>query len=82
MLASMTSFATHYRAGEILYEHITDRRYRITAISYTDPASLADPSTIEIEIKFGDGSSEKIGRTTRTVLSNRVVQNVYVVTHE
>ncbi len=82
MLAAITSFATHYRAGEILYEHITDRRYRITAISYTDPQSFADPSTVEIEIKFGDGSSEKVSRTSRTVLSTRVVQNVYVVTHE
>ncbi len=82
MLLSMSSFATHYRAGEILYEHITDRRYRITAISYTDPQSLADPSTVEIEVKFGDGSSEKVNRSSRNVLSNRVVQNVYVVTHE
>ncbi|MBP9186944.1 MAG: gliding motility-associated C-terminal domain-containing protein [Bacteroidia bacterium] len=82
LFIAAASYATHYRAGEILYEQITERRYKITAISYTDPSSFADPSTIEIEIKFGDGSSEKVKRISRNVLSTRVVQNVYEVTHE
>lgn len=82
LTCAFQSSATHYRAGEILYEQITERRYRITAISYTDPNSQADPSTIELEMSFGDGSTQKVTRSSRRLLSPKVVQNVYVTIHE
>jgi gliding motility-associated-like protein len=73
--------ATHYRAGEILFEQINGRLYRIIAITYTDPSSDADPATIEIEVDYGDGTKELVRRTTRNPLSSKVVRNVYVSTH-
>ncbi len=82
LLLSSFAFATHYRAGEILYEQITERRYRITVLTYTDPTSAADPSTTEVEVSYGDGKKERVGRSGRTFLSAKVVQNSYVTTHE
>jgi len=82
LLLPQGTYATHYRAGEILYEQIVARRYKIIAISYTDPTSLADPATAELEVSFGDGTSEVLRRTSRTILNSRVVQNVYITTHE
>jgi gliding motility-associated-like protein len=82
MLASLQSMATHYRAGEILYEAITPKRFKITAISYSDPNSQADPGTIEIVLYFGDGTHATIPRTGRSTLSAKVVKNVYETVHE
>lgn len=81
-LLTLSSFATHYRAGEILYEQITERRYKITVITYTDPRSLADPSTVEVNVSFGDGTSQTVQRSSRTFMSSIIVQNVYTTTHE
>lgn len=82
VLLSIKASATHYRAGEIIYEQLTERRYRITAITYTDPRSRADISTEELTISFGDGTSETVKRTNRVFLSNIIVQNIYTTTHE
>lgn len=81
-LVSFQSMATHYRAGEILYEQISGRRYRIIAYSYTDPNSQADAGTAQIRLFFGDFTDQTVQRTRRTFLSSRVVQNVYEVIHE
>ncbi len=81
-LVSYQSMATHYRAGEILYEQISDRRYKIIAISYTDPNSQADAGTAQIRLFFGDLTDVEVPRTRRNFLSSRVVQNVYEVVHE
>ena len=67
LLISSFAFATHYRAGEILYEQITERRYRITVITDTDPSSAADPSTSDVEVSFGDGKKERVELTVSLV---------------
>ncbi len=75
-------YATHYRAGEIIYEELSPRLYRITAYSYTDPASRADPSTSQITLSFGDGTvPENVKRSSRVTFNSRVVQNVYTTIH-
>jgi gliding motility-associated-like protein len=82
LLTSYQAFATHYRAGEILYERIAERRYRIVAYSYTDPTSRADANTIQIDLYFGDGQKASVQRSGRRLLSARVVQNTYEVIHD
>src|SRR5688572_15593823 len=56
--------ATHYRAGEILYQLIGNYQYRVTIITY----SKADGISLEadrdmVRISWGDGTSDSICRT-------------------
>lgn len=73
--------ASHYRAGEILYEQLSGNNFRFTVYTYTDPQSFADPSTANIVISFGDGKSQELNRVSKTLINNNIQQNVYVVTH-
>ncbi len=57
-------FATHYRAGEIIYENIGNYRIRATVITYSkyDGISVqADRDTITIS--WGDGTTSLIARS-------------------
>lgn len=74
--------ASHYRAGEITYEQINGRLYRIRVITYTDPNSPANAFTTSVVIVWGDGKSEDVPRQTFTTLSNTVQQNIYVADHQ
>ena len=56
-------FATHYRAGEILYELIGNLQYRVTVITYTKispPSNLADRDSVNID--WGDGTTAVLPR--------------------
>jgi gliding motility-associated-like protein len=76
-------FASHYRAGEITYEQVNGRLYRITAITYTDPNSPANAFTTSITISWGDGKSETVPRLDPVnMISNTVWQNKYVAEHQ
>jgi gliding motility-associated-like protein len=57
-VAFNTAFATHYRAGEILYELIGNYKYRVTVITYSkfDGISMAADKD-QIDIMWGDGQS-------------------------
>ncbi|RMG83636.1 MAG: hypothetical protein D6707_00625, partial [Bacteroidetes bacterium] len=49
---ALSTFATHNRAGEITYVHISGLTYKIIVTTYTDPASIgADRCELEIKIK-------------------------------
>ncbi len=54
-------YATHNRAGEITYEHVSGLTYRITLTTYTYSKSKA--YRCEQEIFFGDGESAKVQRS-------------------
>lgn len=58
-------FATHNRAGEVLYCHISGLKYGITIITYTKASSCA-ADRCELEIKFGDGGTDTISRINGT----------------
>lgn len=76
-------WATHYRAGEITYRLLVGRTYEVTAITYTDPLSDADGSTVQIVLDWGDGSSSTIQRwgTENYPDNNRIRKNIYKATH-
>lgn len=82
LLVPATTYASHYRAGEITYEQITERKYKITAFTYTDPTQEANVNTVSVTLFFGDGTSQVVARTRKATLSAKVQLNVYEVIHE
>jgi len=72
-------FATHQRAGEITYKHISGFTYEFTIVTYTYTPSLADRP--EIEIFWGDNSSSIVTRLSKTSVATDISKNLYITTH-
>ncbi|MBO4739952.1 MAG: gliding motility-associated C-terminal domain-containing protein [Bacteroidales bacterium] len=72
-------FATHERAGEITYKHISGTTYEFTLLTYTYSVSLADRP--ELELNWGDGTTTLVPRTSKTYLGNDINRNLYVAQH-
>jgi len=79
LFCTYSLFATHNRAGEITYKHISGLTYEITLVTYTYSLSPADRQNLII--KWGDGTSSSIQRTQKTPLPNYVNLNIYKGTH-
>ena len=64
-LAPIQLFATHQKAGEIIYIHISGNKYKARIITYTNtkqtPTSQP-PDRDKLEIFWGDGQSDTINR--------------------
>ena len=61
------AMATHYRAGEILYELIGNLNYKVQVITYTKtsyPSNLADRDSVTVD--WGDGTTSLIPRVNGT----------------
>lgn len=76
---SLLTYATHNRAGEIRYRHISGTTYEITLVTYTYSPSQADRP--ELEIQWGDGTSNIVARTSYVLLSDLYKKNTYIGTH-
>lgn len=72
-------YATHERAGEIIYRHISDLTYEVTILTYTYSPSPADRP--ELTINWGDGTSSILGRVQKLPITNIIQRNVYVGVH-
>ncbi|HWB63512.1 MAG TPA: hypothetical protein VG603_08400, partial [Chitinophagales bacterium] len=60
----VTSYATHYRAGEILYELIGPYKYRVTVITYTKTSGISiQADRPAIIITWGDGTTDTVLRS-------------------
>ena len=79
LLASVFTYATHNRAGEIRYRHISGYTYEITMVTYTYTLSNADRPDLEVE--WGDGTSSVVPRVWKITLSDYYFKNTYVGTH-
>lgn len=79
MLFFTNVHATHERAGEITYKHLGGLRYEMTLITYTYSLSPADRN--ELEVYWGDGSSDIIKRLSIVKMGNDIQKNTYVGTH-
>ncbi len=79
LIFSLNVYATHNRAGEITYEQIGLYKYRITLITYTYTKAPADRP--ELDIYFGDGTSETVPRIEELYLPDDYKRNKYVVIH-
>ena len=81
MLFSGSSlFATHQRAAEVIYTHISGLTYKIKIITYTNN-NPANESRTYLPINWGDGSSSDIPRVIKDIIASNTVYNVYEETH-
>lgn len=74
-----TVYATHQRAGEISYTHISGLTYEFTITTYTYTPSPADRP--QIEVFWGDGTSSEIDRNLKINMDNNISQNIYITQH-
>jgi len=79
MLVTLASFATHNRAGEITYKHISGLTYEFTLLTYTYHPSPADRPTLTLD--WGDGTSSIVNRIQKVFLPNNIDMNLYKGTH-
>jgi len=87
MLIMQDSLATHNRAGEITYEHVSGLTYRITVTTYTKQSSFADRPSLKI--RWGDEApgteEEQLDSLDRIVeelnVGNDVKRNEYIGLH-
>ncbi|MCL1850242.1 MAG: gliding motility-associated C-terminal domain-containing protein [Bacteroidetes bacterium] len=79
LLLWMAGFATHQRAGEITYKHLSGLTYEFTIITYTYTPSTADRP--EIPVHWGDNSIDTIPRLSKTSVGTDISKNVYVAKH-
>ena len=80
LFGSLNVGATHNRAGEITYKHIEGLKYEAVITTYTKTsASAADRP--ELEIKWGDNTSNILQRESIDLLDNDAQKNIYRGTH-
>lgn len=72
-------FATHNRAGEITFRHISGMTYEFTVTTYTYQLSQANRS--ELRVDWGDNTSSIAPLIQRTTLPNYYFHNIYIATH-
>lgn len=88
ILTSTNLFATHNRAGELLYEYISPLSYRVTVVTYSkisDISANADRDSLSLD--WGDGTVESITRVNGPLVNgvpngeligNDIKQNIYI----
>ncbi len=81
ILLPAASMATHQRAAEITYKHLSGLTYEITLTSYTFTPSPANAFRDYLTIDWGDGAISEIPRVQVTNLPNEITYNRYVGQH-
>lgn len=78
ILLCVDANATHNRAGEITYKHISGLRYEATITTYTKESSFAADRP-ELEILWGDGDADILPRINGNgqSIGNDVKKNIY-----
>lgn len=93
LLNTVLLYATHNRAGEITYTHLSGYTYKITVTTYTKESSKA-ADRCSLTVHFGDGDSAVLYRVNGPkgtlcggtipegeLLGNDVKKNIYEGTH-
>ena len=75
-LIALNGFATHERAGEIIYKHIDGLTYEVTILTYTYSPSPADRP--QLTIMWGDETSSVLDRTEKTPITNIIQRNAFI----
>ena len=73
--------ATHQRAAQITYKHLSGNTYKITVTMFTRTSSPADDTRDYMPIKWGDNTQEEIPRIIFQDLGSDITLNVYTGTH-
>lgn len=81
-LFTVNSFATHNRAGEITYKHLSGFTYEFTITTYTKISGIsADADRTRLGISWGDGTFDSLARNSEILLSADIKQNKYIGVH-
>jgi gliding motility-associated-like protein len=75
------SYATHQRAAEIYFHHVTGLTYEVTLISYTFTPSPANAYRDFLTIDWDDGATSQIPRVEEVNLPNEITYNRYIGQH-
>ncbi|HKR07098.1 MAG TPA: gliding motility-associated C-terminal domain-containing protein [Bacteroidia bacterium] len=80
-LSSMPVFATHNRAGEITFRHLSGLNYEVTIVTYTKESAPADRPYLGI--LWGDGTSDSLQRNNGNgvIIAPDIKKNIYIGTH-
>ena len=88
LLVSTVCHATHNRAGQILYKHISGNTYEFTVTTFTYSPSPAD--RYELEASWGDNHTSTIYRVNGTqdrygytgeLMPDNYKKNIYIARH-
>ena len=79
LLTVRNSYATHARAGEILFRQLSLYTYEIEVIYYTESSSIANRENIDIYC--GDNTVSNVLLTTRKQLKNSTFFSSYKTVH-
>jgi len=79
LLSGFSALATHQRAGYITYRYISGMTYEFTIITYTYTPSPADRP--QLEVSWGDGTTEEVDRVEKIDYPNDISKNTYVGQH-
>ena len=79
VLLFQSLFATHNRAGNIVYEHVSGYTYKITIWTYTYTLSQADRP--KLYVQWGDGTGDSVARVQKLTLPDYYYENKYVGYH-
>ncbi|MBN1117598.1 MAG: gliding motility-associated C-terminal domain-containing protein [Bacteroidales bacterium] len=71
--------ATHNRAGEITYRHISGYTYEFTVTTYTYKPSKANRD--RLDISWGDGTSQTVYRRDTLSLPNQYLYSSFIAEH-
>ena len=78
LLYSVSSFATHNRAGEITYKHISGFTYEFTISTYTKLSGASqDADRQRLGISWGDGTFDSLNRVSQTFLNGNPPFDIY-----
>jgi len=79
ILSFSEAFATHNRAGEITFKHLTGFTYEVLVTTYTKNTGRAiNADRCELEIDFGDGTMDTINRTNGLQPSSNLCSHRHV----
>ena len=78
-LTLLSTYATHNRAGEITFRHLSGLTYEFTITTFTYSLSAANRS--ELTIEWGDNTSTVAPLIQRYTLPDYYYHNIYKATH-
>ena len=82
LLLTVEGFATHNRAGEITYKHVSGFTYEFTITTYTKVSGVSgDADRTRLGIAWGDGTFDSLDRISETFLDADIKQNKYIGIH-
>jgi gliding motility-associated-like protein len=91
LFGALQTFATHNRAGEIIYRYIGNGNtltYEFTIITYTKLSGPSGPADrLRLQIDYGDGTTDSIDRVSQVLIEGSesdftdIYKNEYVGIH-